>query len=145
MSVSYLVLIFTEESTGLDYIPNFNPSDHLLRLAHRAGHGAAGEQPLRHPLLRQGVQEGHFRLLLRPGLQLGRGIPLQSVQASLRAVPHEGVGAAARRGRVLRLVLLLDGRDAERRGRARPGDHHARRVIRPQVLRVPQGIHISEN
>ena len=49
------------------------------------------------------------------------------------------MGAAPRRGGVLRVVLLLDGRDAERRGRAGPGDHHARRVIRPQVLRVPQG------
>ena len=67
-------------------------------------------------------------------------IPLQGVQAPLRALPDEAVGAAARRRPLLRLVLLLHGRHAQRRGRPRPGDHHARRVIRPQVLRVPQGI-----
>ena len=59
MSVAYFGYSPKKVPTGLDYIPNFNLSDHLLRLAHRAGHGAAGEQPLRHPLLRQGLQEGH--------------------------------------------------------------------------------------
>ena len=40
------------------------------------------------------------------------GIPVMSIS---------GVDAAARGGGVLRLVLLLDGRDAERGGGAGPG------------------------
>ena len=50
------------------------------------------------------------------------------------------MGAAPRRRGVLRLVLLVDGRDAERRGGAGPGDHDAGRVLRAEVLRVPQDL-----